>query len=139
MHNVEYFAVLNLESFKYLKHILLKIGSAQYTEENSGNTQWCLTLCDPINCSLSVSSIHGLPCASDGKESACSAGDLGLIPRLRRSPGEGNGSPFQYSCLENPMDRGAWQATVHGVAGVGHGIQTKPPPQRRKMKFKPVK
>ena len=42
--------------------------------------------------------------------------DLGLIPGLGRSPGEGNGNPFQYSCLENPMDRGAWQATVHEVA-----------------------
>ena len=50
------------------------------------------------------------------KASAYNAGDLGLIPGLGRSPGEGNGSPLQYSCLENPMDRGAWQATVHGVA-----------------------
>ena len=48
--------------------------------------------------------------------SACSAGDLGLIPGLGRSPGEGNGNPLQYSCLENPMDRGAWQDIVHGVA-----------------------
>ena len=52
---------------------------------------------------------------SDGKESACSAGDLGSIPGLGRFPGEGNGNPLQYSCLKNPMDRGAWQATVHGV------------------------
>ena len=49
------------------------------------------------------------------KKSACNAGHLGLIPRLRRSPGEGNGYPLQYSCLENSMDRGAWWATVHGV------------------------
>ena len=49
------------------------------------------------------------------KESTFWAGDLGLIPVLGRSLGEGNGSPFQYSCLGNPMDRGAWQATVHGV------------------------
>ena len=56
-----------------------------------------------------------LPCSSDGKESACNSGDPGLIPGLERSPGEGNGNPLQYSCLENPMDRGAWQATVHGV------------------------
>ena len=48
--------------------------------------------------------IHGAPGGSDGKESACSAGDLGSIPVLGRSPGEGNGNPFQYSCLENPMD-----------------------------------
>ena len=50
------------------------------------------------------------------KASAYTAGDLGLIPGLGRSPGEGNGSPLQYCCLENPMDRGAWQAAVHGVA-----------------------
>ena len=50
------------------------------------------------------------------KASAYNAGDPGSIPGLGRSPGEGNGNPLQYSCLENPMDRGAWQATVHGVA-----------------------
>ena len=49
------------------------------------------------------------------KKSVCKAGDLGLLPGSERSPGEGNGSPLQYSCLENPMDRGAWQATVCGV------------------------
>ena len=49
------------------------------------------------------------------KESACSAEDLGSIPGLGRSPGGGNSYPLQYSCLENPMDRGAWQALVHGV------------------------
>ena len=58
----------------------------------------------------------GSPGGSDGKESACNAGDQGLIPGLGRSPGEGNGYPLQYSCLENLMDRGAWQATVHGIA-----------------------
>ena len=57
----------------------------------------------------------GFPGGSNGKESACNAGDLGSIPRWGRSPGEGNGNPLQYSCLENPMDRGAWWATVHGV------------------------
>ena len=55
------------------------------------------------------------PGGSDGKESACNEGDLGSIPGSARSPGEGNGNPLQYSCLKNPMDRGAWQATVHGV------------------------
>jgi len=49
-------------------------------------------------------------------ESACNAGDIGSVPGLGRSPGVGNGNPLQYSCLENPKDRGAWQATVHGVA-----------------------
>ena len=58
----------------------------------------------------------GPPGDSDGEESACSAGDPGLIPGLGRSPGEGNGNPLQYSCLENPLDGGAWWATVHGVA-----------------------
>ena len=55
------------------------------------------------------------PGASCGKESACNEGDLGLIPELGRSLGEGNGNPLQYSCLENSMERGARQATVHGV------------------------
>ena len=54
--------------------------------------------------------------SSDGKESAFNAGDLGLIPGLGISPGEGNGNLLQYSCLENPMDGRTWQARVHGVA-----------------------
>ena len=66
----------------------------------------------------------GFPHSSVSKESACNAGDLGLIPQLGRSPGEGNGNPLQYSCLENPMDRGAWHATVHGVARVRHNLVT---------------
>jgi len=56
------------------------------------------------------------PGGSDGKESACNAGDLGSIHGLGRSPGEGNSNPLQYSYLENPMDRRAWWAPVHGVA-----------------------
>ena len=56
------------------------------------------------------------PGGSDGEEFDCNVGDLGLIPGLGRSLGEGNGYPLQYSGLENSMDRGAWQATVHGVA-----------------------
>ena len=66
--------------------------------------------------------------SSVGKASVCNAGDLGSIPGLGRSPGEGNGNPLQYSCLENPMDKGAWRATVHGVTRVGHAVVTKPPP-----------
>ena len=54
--------------------------------------------------------------ASDSKEAACHVEDLGLIPESGRSPGEGNGNPLQYSCLENSMDRGTWWAIVHGVA-----------------------
>ena len=58
----------------------------------------------------------GFPGGSGGKESACNAGDLGSIPGFERCPGEGNGYPLKHSCLENSMDRRAWQATVHGVA-----------------------
>ena len=70
------------------------------------------------NTSFTMSYFHrslGFPDGSDGKESAYNAGDLGSIPGLGRSPGEENGNPLQYSCLENAMDRGAWQARVHGV------------------------
>ena len=89
--------------------------------------QWlCLTLCVPLDCSapgcpvlhylpeFAQTQVHqGWPGGSMGKESACNAGDTGdagLIPASRRSPGAGNSNPFQYSCLENPTDRGAWQA-----------------------------
>ena len=58
----------------------------------------------------------GFPGGSDSKESVCSAGDLSSISRLGRSPGERNGYPRQCPCLENPMERGAWWATIHGVA-----------------------
>ena len=60
--------------------------------------------------------LMGFPGGSEVKASACNAGDLGSIPVLGRSPGERNGNPLQYSCLENPMDGEAWWATVHGVA-----------------------
>ena len=60
--------------------------------------------------------VGNFPGGSDSKASAFNARDPGLIPGSGRSPGEGNGNPLQYSCLENPMDRGAWLATVHGVA-----------------------
>ena len=57
----------------------------------------------------------GFPGGSDSKESTCNAGDPDSIPGSERSPGEGNGNPLQYSCLDNPMDREVWQATVHSV------------------------
>ena len=60
--------------------------------------------------------VKGFPGGSEVKASASNVGDLGSIPGSGRSPGEGNGNPLQYSCLENPMDGGAWWATVHGVA-----------------------
>ena len=58
----------------------------------------------------------GFPGGSNGEEFACNAGDLGSIPGSGRYPGKGNGNPLQYSCLDNSMDRGAWQATVSGAA-----------------------
>ena len=64
--------------------------------------------------------LEGFPGGSDNKESACNAGDPGSIPGSGRSLGEGNGNSLQYSCLENPMDRGAWWDIVHGVAKLRH-------------------
>ena len=67
--------------------------------------------------------LKGFPSGSVGKETACNAGDardMGLIPELGRSSGKEHGNPLQHSCLENPMVRGAWGATVHGSQRVGH-------------------
>ena len=75
------------------------------TTTGNGNSQYL----------VSPTRQSGLPCSSVSKESACSAGDLGWIPGLGRSPGEGNGNLLQYPWLENLMDRGAWWAAVHGV------------------------
>ena len=69
-----------------------------------------------VICVLYSSVYMRIPQWLSGKESACNAGDLGLIPGSERSLGEGHGNPLQYSCLENSMDSGDWQATVHGVA-----------------------
>ena len=71
--------------------------------------------------------IPELPWWLSGKESTCNAGNKGLIPGSGRFPEGGNGNPLQYPCLENPMDRGAWRAIVHGVARVGHSLVMKPP------------
>ena len=84
---------------------------------------------DRAKCNFTPEGVTPLfPYSSEGKESACNARDPSLIPGLRRSSGERNGNTFQYSCMENPMDRGAWQATVHGITRVGHDLVTKPPP-----------
>ena len=71
-----------------------------------------MTTCQQIK----YDSIISFPRSSVGKEPACNAEDLGSVPGSGRSPGEGNGNPLQYSCLENPMDREAWRAIVHGAA-----------------------
>ena len=68
------------------------------------------------------------PCSLVSKQSACNAGYQGSISGSGRFPREGNGNPLQHSCLENPIDRGVWQATVHGVARAGYDLATKPPP-----------
>ena len=93
-----------------------------------------------INLAISIKSL-GFPHSSVGKESSCNTRDLGSIPGSGRSPGEGNGNLLQYSCLENPMDRGTWRATVHGVARVGHDLASKPPSSRAlkpAIFFKPI-
>ena len=78
--------------------------STKFPESLYFSVHWCV-----------VSILGGFPGGSDGKASACNAGDLGSIPEWGKSPGEGNGNPLQHSCLENPMDSGAWWAAVHGV------------------------
>ena len=82
------------------------------TENYTFFSSLCVTISN-INYEFRYKAIPG---GSDGTESPCNAGDLGSIPGLGKSPREGNGYPLQYSGLENSMDRGAWQATVHGVA-----------------------
>ena len=83
------------------------------------STLWCtkvfkLEEMQTIHYHMDIITAGGFPGSSAGKESTCNAGDSSLIPGLGRSPGEGNGNPLQCSCLENPMDRGVWWATVHG-------------------------
>ena len=106
------------------------------------------TLSNPMHRSLPGSSVHGIfqarvlewgAIATVCKfvvqlvESACNAGDLDSIPGLEKSPGEGNGSPLQCSCLKNPMDPETWRATVHVVTRVEHDLATKSPPQKRRV------
>ena len=90
----------------------LASGSVQLPVPPSSHTLHCLH----TNISFLIRPVWGFLGASDSKEPACNGGDLGSIPGLGGAPGEGNGNPLQYSCLENPKDRGAWRATVLGVA-----------------------
>ena len=87
------------------------LGREELQEEKMATCSSILAWEYPMDRGIWLAIVH----SSVGKESACSAGDPGLIPGLGRSPREGNGTPLQYSCLENPMDRGAWQPTAHGV------------------------
>ena len=85
-----------------------------------GQNVWVLDVLSFMLFKLYIFLCMGFPCSSYGKESAYNAGDLGLILGLGRSPGGRHGNPLQYTGLENPMVRGAWWATVHGVQRVGH-------------------
>ena len=86
-----------------------------------GLSQWCFSTTEVSVSCLIPSYYLWLWCLS-GKESTCQCRRCGFDPWVRRSPGEGNGNLLQYSCLENPVNRGTWQATVHGVTRVGHNI-----------------
>ena len=81
-----------------------------FKEEVNLNWKWSLKI------EWGLTWLKGFPCGSDSKASAYNVGDPGSIRESGSSPGGGNSNPFQYSCLENPMGGGAWQATVHGVA-----------------------
>ena len=97
---------------KYIVEYLMYVKYTGYLEamKDRGHEAQLGPLKKPLYDSL------GHPRWLNGNESACNTGDLGSIPGLGRSPGEGNDNPLQYSCLENPMDREAWWATVHGIA-----------------------
>ena len=97
------------DQYTHLKHKLLEKGQKNNV---------AIVFHTPVNKNLNISQkIKGpyFPHSSVGKVSACNARDLGSVPGSGNSPGEGNGNPLQCSCLENPMDRGAWQTTVHRV------------------------
>ena len=106
--SIEYF-ILNfiLNSFQGVLYASSPAEANDWIHEVLGCGQHSLC-CHPLP-------LMGFPGGSDDKESACNAGDMGLIPGLGRSPGEGNGYPLQYSYLENSMNIGAWRATVYGV------------------------
>ena len=97
----------------------------------SDSDDWCLSLRVSNSKNLIILSLYslwGFPGGLAGKEYTCSARDLGSIPGSGISPREGNSNPLQYPGLGNPMDRGAWWATVCGVVRVGHDLATKLPP-----------
>ena len=90
---------------------------SQQSQHSQEGRNVCICVCSVMSDSFATLwAILGFPGGSEVKASARNVGDLGLIPELGRCPGEDNGNPLQYSCLENPMDGGAWQAAVHGIA-----------------------
>ena len=120
-HSVSQSLCWLVTSIKTVLLLVVKILSMFYApralQQNSHlpTKTWHLRL-TPSLVSLLYCCIRGFPNSLDSKTSACNAGDPGSIPGWGRSPGGGNGNPLQYSCLENPTDKGAWWATVHGVA-----------------------
>ena len=122
---VELFQILKDDSVKVLHWICHKSWKTQQWPQD-----WKWPVFVPIPKKGNAKEWPKKRCSSVSKESACKAGDPGLIPGLWRSPGEENGNPLQYSCLENPMDRGAWQTIVHEVTRAGHDLATKPPPPK---------
>ena len=117
---VEVFASLTLKTIREEGSGSLDVSSPLLTLQGreGGQKNWVnnqLRFHDEASIKIpELSCRRGFSGGSDGKESTCKAGDLGLIPGWGRSPGEGNGNPLQCSCLENPMDRGDWWVTVHG-------------------------
>ena len=107
------FSKPSLYIWKFLFHIMLKpsLKDFEHNLTSVGNECNC-----PVVWTFFITTLLGFPGSLDGKASSYNVGDLGLIPGSARSPGEGNGNPLQYSCLENPMDWGTWWATVHGIA-----------------------
>ena len=85
-------------------------------------------------CNIFHGASQVVPVVKNSPANAEDIRDMSSIPGLGRSPGGGHGNPLQYSCLENPIDRGTWRATVHGFARVGHNLVTKPPPVRTHSK-----
>ena len=115
--------------------------------EGNGNPLQCSCLENPVDRGARQATVHRITRArhdlatipdhhsSVGKSFSCNVGDPGLIPGSGRSPGEGNGSPLQYSCLENPIGRGDRQAAVHRIARVRHDLATTPPPPHSSWGF----
>ena len=112
---------LELSGFFFFKVLNLNVEPLDTNSQLYTHDQTCNTKSAQIQNGLHLYTslglqVLGFPGGSDSKKFACNMGDPGSILGSGRSPGEGHGNPLQYSCLENPMDRGAWQATVHRVA-----------------------
>ena len=104
-----------------------RAGGTECSSTFMGSFEGALHFLHYLHHSLTPGKSQDFPGGSEIKASACNAGDLGSIPGSGRSPAEGNGNPLQYSCLENPIDRGAWKPTVHGVIRARHNLVTKLP------------